>query len=103
MVAQTVDILAAGYGLLLLPIVGGIILLVVAVLFVVFPIVIFISAMWERQHLRLFVPVAPEKMPATGTTYISDATAHGFTHLGVWDDGDKGIAKGVRTLLLSPD
>jgi hypothetical protein len=76
---------------------GGLVLL----LFVIFPILIFIVALIETQRIPTYDIEPPERIrfnPALDATLN-----HGFTLIGHFTDGDKGISRGVMSFALSPD
>lgn len=83
----------------LVPAVGFVVLL-----FVVFPLAIFVTALVERMHLRQIEPAEPSKAATVeGHKTVAEAAAAGYQSLGVFTDGDRGIKEGILTLMLSPD
>lgn len=83
--------------------IGVVIVGFLALLFVVMPILMFVVALAEKNHLRALAPVPESDMPSGGAKVVDQAIVHGFIKRGTYTDGDTGIKKGYITLLLSPD
>jgi len=77
--------------------IGGIAVL----LFVLFPLLIFVVALFETARIPTYDPEPPERIRLNPA--LDDALNHGFTLIGHFTDGDKGISRGVMSFALSPD
>ncbi|HEV8292822.1 MAG TPA: hypothetical protein VGP94_12900, partial [Tepidisphaeraceae bacterium] len=72
-----------------------------AFIFVVFPFLVFLAALFETIRIPTYEPVAPDQTrphPA-----LDSALKNGFALIGYFTDGDKGIRRGLFSFALSPD
>jgi hypothetical protein len=76
---------------------GGIAVL----LFVILPVVMFCAAFFETVHIPTYDPEPAERIRSHPA--LDAALKNGFTLLGHFTDGDKGIGRGVMSFALSPD
>src|SRR5437016_2911213 len=86
-----------GIDQIILIVVGGI----VVIFLVIFPLLIFFAALFEKVNLPTFAALDNEPTPSHA--HLAAALQYGYQFIGFFTDGDKGIRKGVYSISLSPD